>query len=201
MWNFVCGSLERVRLKKGFWKAAPGVAAGIALIFAMVAGCRGSAMVDETKPAMELTSSAIRDGMIMKKFTCDGEDTSPALAWSAAPEATQSFALTVVDPDAPRGSFVHWVLYEMPAATRELPEGVPKQDELPDGSRQGRNDFGRTGYGGPCPPSGPPHRYVFALYALDSKLNLAAGATRGQVESALKAHVLARGELIGRYHR
>jgi Raf kinase inhibitor-like YbhB/YbcL family protein len=150
---------------------------------------------------LELTSASFRGGEIPKKFTCDDEDTSPELAWSAPPAATRSFTLIVVDPDAPLGSFVHWVLYDLPAEKRELPEGLPKQDQLADGSRQGRNDFDKIGYGGPCPPAGSAHHYVFVLYALDSRLNLPAGATRKQVENALKGHVLARGELIGRYQR
>ena len=115
--------------------------------------------------------------------------------------AAQSFALIADDPDAPVGTWVHWVLFDIPGKTRELPEGVAKQEELADGSRQGRNDFRRIGYGGPCPPPGRPHRYFFKLYALDGKLNLKAGATKAEVEKAMQRHVLAQGELIGRYGR
>ena len=138
---------------------------------------------------------------MQKKFTCDGQGDSPELAWDAPPAATRSFALIVVDRDSPLDySFVHWVLYDLPAETRELPEGLPKQAQLPDGSRQGQNDYDKIGYAAPCPPRGS-HRYVFALYALDSSLNLPPGATRKQVENALKGHILALGELTGRYKR
>lgn len=150
---------------------------------------------------MQMTTTSFRDGRIPKNFTCDGADRSPQLAWSAPPVATKSLALIVADPDAPIGTFVHWVLYNLPATTRELPEGLPKQAELGDGSRQGQNDFSKTGYGGPCPPRGSTHRYFFELYALDAPLNLPAGATRRQVEQAMEGHVLARGELIARYGR
>jgi Raf kinase inhibitor-like YbhB/YbcL family protein len=178
------------------------VIAGFALVLAGLEGCRGSAAVDEGQPALELTSSRFRGGeLIPKQFTCDGGDTSPELAWSAPPKGTQSFALIVIDPDAPLSSFVHWVLYDLPAEKRELPEGLPQQKQLPDGSRQGRNDFDKIGYGGPCPPGKSAHRYVFRLYALDVRLNLPAGATRKQVERALKGHVLAGRELMGRYGR
>jgi hypothetical protein len=150
---------------------------------------------------MELTTSSFQGNQIPSKFTCDGEGVSPQVAWSAPPAGTASFALLVTDPDAPRGTFTHWVLYNVPAATRLLPEGLPARGELPDGSRQGRNDFGSLGYGGPCPPGGSPHHYIFTLYALDIRLNLPVGATRAQVEEAMQGHILARGELIGLYRR
>jgi hypothetical protein len=105
------------------------------------------------------------------------------------------------DPDAPVGTWVHWVLYDLPADAKELSEGVAKQEQLSNGARQGRNDFGKIGYGGPCPPPGKPHRYFFKLYALDAKLNLKAGATKAEVERAMKGHILAQGELIGKYGR
>jgi Raf kinase inhibitor-like YbhB/YbcL family protein len=152
--------------------------------------------------ALQMTSTAFSAGeMIPKKFTCDGPDVSPQLAWNDPPAGTQSFALTVDDPDAPVGTWVHWVLYDLLASARELPEGVAKQEQLPSGARQGRNDFGKTGYGGPCPPPGKPHRYFFKLYALDGKLNLKAGATKADVERALKGHALGQAELMGRYGR
>jgi len=176
------------------------IPAGIALILTAVVGCRSSAVLGQGKPDLRLTSPRFANGEIPKKFTCDGSDTSPELEWGAPPAATQSFALTVVDHDAPLGSFVHWVLYDVPAGTRGLPEGVPPQDQLPDGSRHGQNDFDKVGYGGPCPPRGSSHRYTFSLYALDAEPNLAPRATRSQVEDAAKGHVLAYGELIARYH-
>jgi Raf kinase inhibitor-like YbhB/YbcL family protein len=177
------------------------VVVGLAAAFLILAACRGSATFGEDKPKLELTSASFAAGQIPAKFTCDGSDTSPALAWGTPPATTESFALIVFDPDAPAGEFVHWVVYNLPAEKRELAEGLPKQEQLPDGARQGMNDFGKTGYGGPCPPGKSTHRYVFVLYAVDTKLNLPRGATREQVEKALKGHILARGELIGRYQR
>lgn len=193
---------ELFRSKNRLRKALLGVVVGFVLVLAGLAGCRGWVPLGEGKPTLELTSSSFRQGEIQKKFTCDGADTSPELAWAAPPATTQSFALIVVDRDSLFGfSFVHWVLYDLPADKRELPEGLQKQGQLPDGSRQGQNDFDKTGYVGPCPPGKSAHRYVFALYALDARLNLPAEATRRQVENALKGHILARGELIGRYRR
>jgi Raf kinase inhibitor-like YbhB/YbcL family protein len=140
-------------------------------------------------------------GTIPKKFTCDGPDDSPQLTWTDPPAKTQSFALIMDDPDAPVGTWVHWVIYDLPASARELAEGITKKEQLPSGTRQGRNDFGKIGYGGPCPPPGKPHRYVFKLYALDVKLGLKAGAKKSDVERAMQAHILAQTELMGRYGR
>jgi Raf kinase inhibitor-like YbhB/YbcL family protein len=148
-----------------------------------------------------VTSAFPNGGTIPKKYTCDGLDVSPELSWKEAPAATQSLALTADDPDAPAGTWVHWVLYNLPANTRELPEGVEKQEQLANGARQGRNDFGNVGYGGPCPPPGKPHRYYFKLYALDTKLNLKTGARKAEFERAMKEHVLGETELMGRYGR
>jgi len=108
-------------------------------------------------------------GTIPKRFTCEGADLSPALEWSAPPSGTQSFALIADDPDAPAGTWVHWVVFDLPPGLRSLPQAVPKNEQLADGSRQGQNDFGKTGYGGPCPPPGKAHRYFFKLYALDTR--------------------------------
>ncbi len=151
---------------------------------------------------LKLTSPAFQhDGMIPGKFTCDGPDVSPALKWTDPPSGTQSFALIMDDPDAPGRTWVHWVLYDLPAEARELKESVPKQNELETGGRQGRNDFPKIGYGGPCPPHGPAHRYFFKLYALDAKTGLKAGATKAELEKAMKGHILAQTELVGRYWR
>jgi len=147
------------------------------------------------------TTAFSAGGAIPRKFTCDGPDVSPKLTWSDPPGKTQSFALIMDDPDAPAGTWVHWVIYDLPANTRELAEGVAKQEQLSNGARQGRNDFGKIGYGGPCPPPGKPHRYFFKLYALDAKIDLKAGATRADVERAMKGHILTQAELIGRYAR
>jgi hypothetical protein len=151
---------------------------------------------------MKISSAAFAAGeMIPKKFTCDGLDTSPKLDWTEPPAKTQSFALIMDDPDAPAGTWVHWVLFDLPADVRELAEGVAKQEQTVNGARQGRNDFGKIGYGGPCPPPGSPHRYFFKLYALDAKLNLKAGATKADVEGAMRGHILAHAEMIGKYGR
>jgi len=151
---------------------------------------------------LQLTSAAFSaGGTIPKKLTCDGADVSPPLAWSDAPAGTKSFALIADDPDAPAGTWVHWVIFDLPADARGLSESTAKQAELPNGARQGTNDFRKTGYGGPCPPPGKPHRYFFKLYALDGKLGLKAGASKADVEKAMHGHILAQGELMGRYGR
>lgn len=152
---------------------------------------------------LRLTSSAFEhEGMIPRKYTRFGEDVSPPLQWNDPPEGTKSFALICDDPDAPRATpWVHWVIFNIPAQTRQLPEGVPTDKDLPDGSRQGKNDYGDIGYGGPQPPSGT-HRYFFRLYALDTTLDLPAGTTtKDQLLKAMVGHVLARGELMGKYSR
>ena len=178
------------------------LAVGFVLVLAGLMGCRRTAPLGEGTPTLTLTSSSIRSGNIEKQFTCDGGETSPALTWTAPPAKTQSLALIVIDRDAffGFGSFTHWLLYNLPADKRELPEGLPKQEQLPDGSRQAQNDFDKPGYAGPCPPTSV-HRYVFTLYALDSRLNLPAAVTKKQLEEALKGHILAHGQLIGRYRR
>ncbi len=140
-------------------------------------------------------------GEIPWKHTCDGPDASPALSWSDPPAKSQSFSLIADDPDAPGGTWVHWVIYDLPGSARELAEGLPKTPDLSNGARQGRNDFGKTGYGGPCPPRGPAHRYFFKLYALDARLNLKPGASKAEVEKAMKGHILGQTELMGKYKR
>ena len=149
----------------------------------------------------QLKSSAFQQGKsIPQVCTCDGADQSPPLVWEDAPAGTKSFALIADDPDAPGRTFVHWVLYNLPAKTIHLQTGVPAKIELEDGTRQGENDFHKFGYGGPCPPSGT-HRYFFKLYALDTALSLAPGATKAQLESAMKGHILAEAQLMGTYRR
>jgi len=148
-----------------------------------------------------LKSSAFEEmGTIPRQFTCDGKDVSPPLAWSGAPEKTAAFALAVDDPDAPRKTWVHWVVSDLPGASTSLPEGVPPRDTLQNGARQGVNDFGKVGWGGPCPPSGT-HRYVFTLYALDAALSLPERFTREDLTRAVKGHTLAEVRLTGRYSR
>ncbi len=151
--------------------------------------------------SLQLTSPAFQHAeMIPDRYTCRGQDVSPAVKWSGAPALTMSFALIFDDPDAPMGTWVHWVVYNLPAEQDSLPEGVPVEQQLPGGGLQGTNSWGRLGYGGPCPPSGT-HRYFFRLYALDTRLELAPGATKSQVVKAMEGHVLEQSELMGRYQK
>ena len=150
---------------------------------------------------MEIRSSAFGNGeMIPVKHTCDGADFSPSLEWSGAPAGTKSFALICDDPDAPMGTWVHWVIYDIPSATTLLAEGITKEKELPGGGTQGVNDFRKVGYGGPCPPGGT-HRYYFKIYALDTELPLAPGISKDGLLTAMQGHILAEGRLMGRYKR
>lgn len=173
---------------------------GVGLLLALLSfpGCHASPARGGT---IHLTSASFQGDKMPSKFTCDGAGISPQLAWYAPPAGTASFALIVADPDAPLRTFVHWVIYDLPATSRALPEAMPAQGQLADGSRQGRNDFDNLGYGGPCPPGHSPHHYVFTVYALDTKLNLPPGASQAQVDAAMRGHVLASGVLIGLYNR
>lgn len=150
---------------------------------------------------MRISSSAFDEGgMIPAKYTCDGADVSPPLGWSGIPEGTRSLALISDDPDAPVGTWVHWVVFNLPPHSTGLPEGVSGDKTLAEGSQQGTNDFKRIGYGGPCPPGGT-HRYFFKLYALERKLELAPGATTAQLLTAMEGHILAEVHLMGKYLR
>jgi hypothetical protein len=142
----------------------------------------------------------VEGGSIPLEYTCDGSDVSPPLLFKGIPGDAKSIALVMDDPDAPGRTFVHWVIYNIPAGTRQLPKGIPMTAALDDGSLHGMSDFGRTGYGGPCPPSGT-HRYYFKLYALDIVLDLPHGASKQQLENAMQGHILAKSELMGRYGR
>ena len=156
----------------------------------------------EVEMTLPLSSTAFKQGdKIPVKYTCDGQDISPPLAWGEPPQKTQAFALIVDDPDAPGGVFTHWVLFNIPGNVRQLGEGVPAQERLQNGALQGKNDFGRIAYGGPCPPRGPAHRYRFAVYALDKPLELKPGASKKQLLDAMKGHILAQGQLTGTYQR
>jgi Raf kinase inhibitor-like YbhB/YbcL family protein len=185
------------------FKSARSLATVVLLNLVAFSGCRQAAqdVVAGGPPTLQLTSPSFHDGAIPRAYTCDGSDTSPKLSWTAPPATTKSLALIAIDPDAPQGTFVHWVLYNLPPSTRELPEGLHGLEQLPDGSRQGMNDFPKVGYGGPCPPKNSRHRYRFILYAVDTKLDLPSGISRKQVEEALKGHILAYGELSARYGR
>jgi Raf kinase inhibitor-like YbhB/YbcL family protein len=150
--------------------------------------------------ALKLKSTAFGDGgQIPKKYAGDGDDLSPPLSWDGAPEKTKSFALICDDPDAPVGTFVHWVIYDIPPDARGLEEGVSRDEVLPDGAEQGKTDFGRAGYGGPNPPPGKPHRYFFKLYALDRKLEAGPGLTKAELLDLLMGHIIEQAEITGIY--
>ncbi|RME81372.1 MAG: YbhB/YbcL family Raf kinase inhibitor-like protein [Caldilineae bacterium] len=150
---------------------------------------------------MKLTSPAFAYGQrIPRKYTCDDRDISPPLQWEGAPAATESFALIMDDPDAPVGTWDHWLIFDIPAGTNSLPEAVPTDPTLADGSVQGLNSWRRTGYGGPCPPRGE-HRYFFRLYALDTQLKLGPNTDKGRLKKAMEGHILAQAELMGVYSR
>lgn len=152
--------------------------------------------------AFSLRSSAFQEGAdIPRQYTCEGTDVSPELSWSEPPQTTKSFALIADDPDAPVGTWVHWVAWNIPADTRKLPENAAKSAELAGSGVQGMNDFKKSGYGGPCPPPGKPHRYFFKLYALDSTLDLKPSATKKDLEQEMKGHVVGEAQLMGKYQR
>ena len=156
----------------------------------------------ELKMTIKITSPAFDEGQpIPRKHTCEGNDVSPVLKWADVPEGTKSIALICDDPDAPMGTWVHWVIFNLPTDTRELAENISKKPVLENGAKQGVSDFKRPGYGGPCPPPGKPHRYFFKLYAVDRMLDLKEGATKKDLEKAMQGHILAQGELMGTYKR
>jgi Raf kinase inhibitor-like YbhB/YbcL family protein len=150
---------------------------------------------------LKITSTAFEEGgMIPKKYTCDAENVSPPLAWSNAPSGTKSYALICDDPDAPAGTWVHWVVYNIPESEKGLSESVPPNKKLDNGTMQGISDFGNPGYGGPCPPGGT-HRYFFKLYALDTTLSFQSDVTKDSLLGTMKGHVIAEGQLMGKYTR
>ncbi len=173
---------------------------GLLCLGLSLAGCKPAqsqeTLEGEVEMVIQMTSAAFTEGSnIPSKHTCDGEDVSPELAWSGVPQGAKSLALIMDDPDAPGRVFVHWVLFNIPASIEELPEGVSGIG-LP-----GTNNFRKMGYNGPCPPSGSAHRYFFKLYALDQELKLSSGASKADLENAMKGHVLATGQLMGKYGR
>ncbi|MGJ3251034.1 MAG: YbhB/YbcL family Raf kinase inhibitor-like protein [Elainellaceae cyanobacterium] len=176
----------------------------IILVGLSLMGCQSSdrpeVQLSESVKSMNLESAAFsQEEMIPPKYTCDGQDISPPLSWDTPPDGTESLALIADDPDAPSGTFVHWVLYNMSPDVQQLPEGAT--DSIGStGGVQGKSDFGKQGYGGPCPPGGT-HRYFFKLYALDTKLDLEPGATKADVVEAMEGHILANAELMARYSR
>lgn len=151
---------------------------------------------------MQIQSTAFGEGdTIPKKHTCEGEDVSPQLSWTGVPSEAKSLVMICDDPDAPVGTWVHWVLFGIAPDVAELPEGIPDGESALGGAMHGRNDFGNLGYGGPCPPPGPAHRYYFKLYAIANEPVLNPGATKAEVLAAIEGHVLAEGQLMGRYGR
>ena len=169
-------------------------------IIMILAGCKSQDVTPASEGvvnmSIQITSTAFSEGdKIPRISTCDDQNVSPPLAWTGVPTGTVSLALIMDDPDAPSGTWVHWVLYNIPAETTNLEQGKTG------GGTDGKNDFSKLGYGGPCPPRGSNHRYYVKVYALDIKLDIKAGATKTQVESAMQGHILAQGELMGRYGR
>jgi Raf kinase inhibitor-like YbhB/YbcL family protein len=172
----------------------------ISLLFLFMAGCTDQESVSSQEGEMDMTiqitSSAYTEGgMIPRQYTCDDKNVSPPLAWTGVPTTTLSLVVIIDDPDAPSGTWVHWVLYNLPPELTSLDQGASGV------GTEGKNDFNRTGYGGPCPPKGSTHRYYIKVYALDSVLVLKAGATKSQVENLMRGHILAQGQLMGKYGR
>lgn len=177
------------------------------ILLIIICGCEkqvkpGESKKEEAKKmTIKVTSPAFEEGsMIPSKYTADGQDISPPLEWEGVPDGTKSIALISDDPDAPMGTWVHWVMWNFPPDITKLPENVPPNENLPDGSKQGITDFGSHGYGGPAPPSGT-HRYYFKIYALDIKLNLAGSSRKSDLLKAMEGHILAQGQLMGKYKR
>jgi hypothetical protein len=173
----------------------------VCLAAVLTAGCK-SQEASPVEITLSLSSTAFHDGStIPDKYTCQREDISPPLSWSKPPAGTRSLALIMDDLDSSGGRFTHWVIFNIPADVRELPEAVSIQSDLPVSIPEGKNDFGKVGYGGPCPPSGKAHRYQFTLYAMDDTLSLEVGASKARVLDAIEGHILAQGQLIGTYQR
>jgi Raf kinase inhibitor-like YbhB/YbcL family protein len=188
-----------------FILATPAAIAIVCALPSLSSGARASSSSSgDRQQTMSLSISSpsfSNGGDIPKKFTCDGADVSPQLSWTEPPATTKTFALLVDDPDAPVGNWNHWTMWNASPSVRGLPEGVSKEPRLPDGSHQGRNDFRKTGYNGPCPPPGKPHRYYFKLFALDVMVELKPGSSKKELEAAMQGHVLAQTQWMGRYGR
>lgn len=185
------------RVSAGLWGCS-------VLLMLTGAGCRSTetARPRASKGGIVVTSTAFQDGQrIPAKYTGDGNDVSPPLSWSGVPNGAKSLVVICDDPDAPLRTFLHWLLYDIPATEKGLPEGVPRSERLANGAAHGTNDFGRYGYIGPSPPPGPVHHYHFRVFALSKPTGLKPGASRTEVEAAMKGNILAQGELIGTYQR
>jgi Raf kinase inhibitor-like YbhB/YbcL family protein len=176
---------------------------GLCLIVTSLVGCEsGEQLPGGGEMVLSVSSTAFQDGdRIPSKYTCQGQNISPPLAWGEIPIGVRSLVLIMDDPDAHGGVFTHWVIFNIPSDSHELLEAVSTQAELPSDALQGKNDFGRISYDGPCPPPGSPHRYQFTLYALDRPLDLEAGASKKQVLDAMHGHILTQGQLMGTYQR
>jgi hypothetical protein len=182
----------------------------IALLATVFLGCllasklfwqRSESVEGQARATLWLRSESFSDGgAIPRRYTCDGADSSPQLQWPAAPAGTKSFAMVMDDPDAPI-DFTHWLAWNIPPGSRQLAEGASTEGSMPIGSAEGRNNFGRLGYGGPCPPRGNPHHYFFRVYALDIRLDLPAAATRRELDAAMGGHILVQGQIVGTYQR
>jgi hypothetical protein len=191
------------------WVEIAGMTAQIRMIFAaawaavfLTACSADPSPTKGTAMTIQVSSPAFTDSQpIPQKYAHDNQNVSPALQWSSVPAAAKSLALICDDPDAPVGTWVHWVIYGLPPTLTNLPTGLPTSPELPDGSRQGMNDYKQIGYGGPQPPPGKPHRYFFKLYALDIIPDLKAGATKADLLKAMEGHIIAQGQLMGTYQR
>lgn len=183
--------------------ACPGRVLLAAVVALAIVSCEQPAPRDEGgEMSISVSSKAFKhEEGIPRKYTCDGENLSPPLSWGPLPGNTKSVALIVDDPDAPAGVFTHWVLFNLPPDVSELPEGLPGREKLENGALQGQNGFRKTGYGGPCPPKGSPHHYYFTAYALDSVVDVQAGASKKELLDAMSGHVLGRGQLVGVYER
>lgn len=176
------------------------------LLVGLAAGCTGDAGNRTppltATPALEVRSDSFANGTaIPARYTCDGADVSPPLSWSGVPDGAESLALFVDDPDAPGGTFTHWIVYNISATEGSLDEGLPRGQNLPGGLHQGNNSFGTVGYDGPCPPPGPAHRYVFRLYALNRSPDFSGVVDRSALEAEMKGHIVAEGVLVGTYRR
>jgi Raf kinase inhibitor-like YbhB/YbcL family protein len=174
-----------------------------ALLAGFLAACNAdNSKTNEAPMKIQISSTAFAAGQpIPQKHSYEDKNLSPALQWSGVPPETKSLALICDDPDAPMGTWVHWVIYDLPAATAGLAEGVPQSSELANGVKQGVNDYKKIGYGGPCPPPGKPHRYFFKLYALDTMPDLKPGATKADLLKTMEGHIVAEGQLMGTFQR
>lgn len=188
----------RTRIREGTVKALRRLALVIIIV---CSGCLVPAQ-QGAGTSLDVTSDAFpHGGEIPAMYTCDGADLSPPLAWGPVPAGTAALAILVTDPDAPGVTFIHWVAYSIPPATRSIPKGAPGMAVLPVGSAQGLNDMRKAGYGGPCPPGGTTHHYHFTVYALDAEVNLTGVRDGRELAAAMGGHILARGEIVGIYRR